>query len=69
MLSPHEIATLLLVRGGSRPLDLDDVDVQALLSHQLIALEPTDAGPGQPRVTLHGQALLQALGVVRPAAV
>ena len=68
MLSPHEIATLLVVRSGSHPPDLDDVDVQALLSHQLITLEPTDAGPGQPRVTLHGHALLQALGVARPSA-
>lgn len=65
MLSPHEIATLVLMCGDSQPRDLDTIDVETLLSLQLITLECAGAGVSAPRVTLQGHALLKSLGVIR----
>ncbi|MFT0734493.1 hypothetical protein [Ralstonia wenshanensis] len=65
MLSPHEIATLVLVCGDSQPRDLDTVDVEALLALQLLTLERPSPGVTAPRVTLQGHALLKSLGVLR----
>lgn len=65
MLSPHEIATLVLMCGDTKPRDLDAADVEALLVHQLIALEHLSSGASEPHVTLQGHALLKSLGVVR----
>lgn len=65
MLSPHEIATLVLVCGDSQPRDLDTIDVETLLTLQLITLECSSPGVSAPRVTLQGHALLQSLGVIR----
>jgi hypothetical protein len=65
MLSPHEIAALVLVCEESKPRDLDMADIEALLAHQLITLEPMDSGLSEPRVTVQGHALLKSLGVIR----
>jgi hypothetical protein len=65
MLSPHEIATLVLLCGDSQPHDLDTVDVETLLALQLITLESPSPGVSTPRVTLQGHALLKSLGVLR----
>nr|WP_311528021.1 hypothetical protein [uncultured Ralstonia sp.] len=65
MLSPHEIATLVLVCGDLQPRDLDTVDVETLLALQLITLERSSLGVSEPRVTLQGHALLKSLGVLR----
>ena len=65
MLSPHEIATLVLVCGDSQPRDLDTVDVETLLALQLLTLERPSPGVTAPRVNLQGHALLKSLGVLR----
>jgi len=65
MLSPHEIATLVLLCGNSQPRDLDTVDVETLLALQLLTLERPSPGVSEPRVTLQGHALLKSLGVLR----
>ncbi|GCB04454.1 hypothetical protein PSUB009319_20850 [Ralstonia sp. SET104] len=65
MLSPHEIATLVLVCGDSQPRDLDTVDIETLLALQLITLERPSPGVSEPRVTQQGHALLKSLGVLR----
>ena len=52
MLSPHEIATLVLLCGNSQPRDLDTVDVETLLALQLLTLERPSPGVSEPRVTL-----------------
>jgi len=65
MLSPHEIATLVLVCGDSQPRDLDTIDVETLLTLQLITLECSGLGVSAPRATLQGHALLKSLGVIR----
>ncbi|MCT7295478.1 hypothetical protein N5I84_04820 [Ralstonia sp. CHL-2022] len=65
MLSPHEIATLVLLSGNAQPRDLDTLDMETLLSLQLVTLERPSPGVSQPRVTLQGHALLKSLGVLR----
>lgn len=68
MLSPHEIAALVLMCEESKPRDLDTADIEALLAHQLITLEPMDSGLSEPRVTVQGHAFLKSLGVIRTPA-
>ncbi len=62
MLSPHEFATLVLINEGSDPRELDCVDVDALLTHQLVTLDSS-----RPVLTTHGGAFLKALGHARQA--
>lgn len=65
MLSPHEIAALVLVNGGSTPPDLDTADIEALLAYQLITLEHLSPDHSEARVTTEGHALLKSLGILR----
>lgn len=39
MLSPHEFATLMLVKDTSDPAGLNRAELDALVEHQLVALE------------------------------
>jgi len=61
MLSPHEIATLILLRDARSPYDLDPLDLDALMQHQLIALESCPYGHLRPRITDRGTSLLKAV--------
>ena len=65
MLSPHEVATLLLVKDAPERIESDRAELGALHELQLIASEP--AGPGFlfPRVTARGDAVLRAFARVR----
>lgn len=65
MLSHHEFATLVLVNDSADPMELDRADVQTLLAHQLVTLEPLGPNHSRPRVTTQGYAFLQAFGRVR----
>lgn len=65
MLSPHELATLLLIHDGPAihdPRELDPIDLGALVAKDLVILEPTEAHPHSPRLTCHGQSMLKAMG-------
>ena len=62
MLSPHEFATLLLVHDVQDQLELDPVDLEALLERGLVSLEECAADRWCPRITEHGYALLRAVG-------
>lgn len=46
MLSAHEFATLMLVKSAPDQIDLDREDLNALLEHQLVALEEMGSGAG-----------------------
>lgn len=62
MLSPHEIATLLLVKGSPMPLvDLDPTDLASLLEQELIQLDVESYGRTCPRLTGLGDTLLKAV--------
>ncbi|WP_354687522.1 hypothetical protein [Cupriavidus necator] len=62
MLSPHEIATLILVKDAPAPLDLDPSDLDTLLERQLVMLEARPSGQACPRLTQRGRFVLKAVG-------
>ncbi len=65
MLSPHEFATLMLVKSASDQFGLSHEDLDALLTHQLIALDKDPPGQLRPYVTRHGEAVLRAVARAR----
>ncbi|MEM5423320.1 MULTISPECIES: hypothetical protein [Paraburkholderia] len=61
MLSPHEFATLMLVKAAPEQIDLDREELDTLLEHQLVALEQLASGGQLPRLTRDGDSVLQAI--------
>lgn len=61
MLSPHEFATLMLVKNAPDQIDLDRAELDTLLERQLVALEQLASGSQRPRLTRHGDSVLQAV--------
>jgi hypothetical protein len=60
MLSPHEFATLMLVRDAANEIS-DRAELDALIERQLVALEERASGDSRPRLTRDGNTLLEAL--------
>lgn len=60
MLSPHEFATLMLLKDAPDLLNLDGADLEALLDRQLITLENLTSGQQRPLITHDGQMYLKA---------
>jgi hypothetical protein len=65
MLSPHEFATLMLLKDAPDQIDLDRADLEALLERQLITLEKLTSGQRRPLVTLNGHSVLKAAARIR----
>jgi len=65
MLSPHEVATLLLVKDAPERIEADRAELGALRALQLIANDSPEAGFAIPRVTPRGDAVLRAIARVR----
>jgi hypothetical protein len=65
MLSPHEFATLMLLKDAPDSIDLDRADVEALLEHQLITLETPTSGQLRPLITMNGDSVLKAAARIR----
>ncbi|WP_206997411.1 hypothetical protein [Trinickia mobilis] len=61
MLSPHEFATLLLVKDAPNQVDMDREELDALLEHQLVQLESLASGRQQWRITEYGDSALKAI--------
>jgi hypothetical protein len=61
MLSPHEFATLLLVKHAPDATDLDRNELKTLLEQRLVALEQTVNGIALPTLTPGGHSLLRAM--------
>jgi hypothetical protein len=61
MLSPHEFATLMLVKDAPDQTGLDRAELDTLLERQLVALEHLASGHQRPRLTRDGDAILQAV--------
>ncbi len=62
MLSPHEIATLILVTRSPEQVELSRADLLALRDKRLVQLVCVTSGLILPFVTPVGHALLVALG-------
>ncbi|MFL9912870.1 hypothetical protein PQR75_41910 [Paraburkholderia fungorum] len=60
MLSPHEFATLMLLKDAPDPLSLDSADLGALLARQLVTLDQLASGQQRPLVTDDGRLFLKA---------
>lgn len=65
MLSPHEIATLMLVKDYADGVELDLADLDTLLERQLVTLEKRNSGQNRPRITHRGHSILKAVGRCR----
>ncbi|RDK08264.1 hypothetical protein DN412_21580 [Cupriavidus lacunae] len=62
MLSPHEIAALILIEDSTDLLCLDPMTINALVGHQLVTIENGSSGQGSPRLTHLGLSVLKAVG-------
>jgi hypothetical protein len=60
MLSPHELATLMLVHSAPDQIDTTRVELDTLLDCRLISLEPRVGGWWRPMLTRAGAHLLEA---------
>ncbi|GLU33030.1 hypothetical protein WKR88_10450 [Trinickia caryophylli] len=61
MLSPHEFATLLLVKDAPNQIDMDREELDALLEQQLVQLENLASGHQQWRLTESGNSTVKAM--------
>lgn len=61
MLSPHEFATLMLVRHAPDQIDMNRAELDALLERQLVMLEHTAGGHRRAHLTDRGRSFLDAL--------
>lgn len=61
MLSPHEVAALLLVKDGRALMHLDRTELEVLRQHQLITLENREATEIRARVTCLDDSMLRAM--------
>lgn len=61
MLSPHEFATLLLVKDAPNQVDMQREELDALFERQLVQLERLASGRQQWRVTESGDSALRAI--------
>lgn len=61
MLSPHEFATLLLVKDAPNQLDMEREELDALLERQLVQLEKLASGNQRWRLTETGDTTLRAI--------
>ncbi|HXZ07828.1 MAG TPA: hypothetical protein VEI25_07195 [Paraburkholderia sp.] len=60
MLSPHELATLMLVHSAPDQIDTTRVELDTLLDCRLVALEPRVGGWRRLTLTPAGAHLLEA---------
>lgn len=65
MLSPHEIATLILVRDAPDQIEANRAELSTLLERELIALDQAERGMARPRITETGNSVLQACSRMR----
>jgi len=58
MLSPHEFATLMLVRSAPDQVDMNRTELDTLLERQLVSLEQLAEGHRRLSLTQSGRSLL-----------
>ena len=66
MLSPHEIAALLLLGDAQEIDDIEPEHLDSLLAHKLVTLEQGhDTNNAYPRLTKQGHSVLEAVRRIR----
>ncbi|QEZ49092.1 hypothetical protein D2917_31165 (plasmid) [Cupriavidus oxalaticus] len=62
MLTPHEVATLILIRESAPNLSqLDRSVIDSLIERKLVRLDAAVAGQDNPRITAEGCVMLGAI--------
>ena len=62
MLTPHEVAALMLIEEAAPNIaDLDRAAIEALVERHLVRLESVDSGHKRPSITSRGSDMLNAL--------
>ncbi|MGA9911824.1 MAG: hypothetical protein WBR17_04705 [Paraburkholderia sp.] len=61
MLTPHEFATLMLVREGPDQIDPGRAELDTLVERHLVAMERLASGRQQPHLTDDGDSILKAV--------
>jgi hypothetical protein len=67
VLSPHEFATLMLVESAPEQVELNRIDLAALLERRLVSFESPADTPRRPALTPTGQFVLEAAARYRQA--
>ncbi|AUT61526.1 MULTISPECIES: hypothetical protein [Paraburkholderia] len=65
MLSPHEFATLMLIKDAPDQIELGRAELDTLLQRQLISLENLASGRPRAHVTSDGDSILKAVSRMR----
>ncbi|SKD04851.1 hypothetical protein [Paraburkholderia hospita] len=65
MLSPHEFATLMLVKDATDHIELDRADLDALQERQLVRLQRLSSGHQRAEITVNGHSILEAVARIR----
>ena len=65
MLSPHEFATLMLVKDAPDQVELNRADLDVLLESQLVRLQRLASGHQRAEITVNGHSLLKAVAGIR----
>jgi hypothetical protein len=65
MLSPHEFATLMLVKHAEQSVDFDQADLLTLIERKLVVFDNSARATDLPRVTDSGHALLARFHALR----
>jgi hypothetical protein len=61
MLSPHELATLMVVKDAPDQIELDRMELHTLLEWELVRVEVLHSGHLQARIMPTGHGVLQAI--------
>lgn len=67
MLSPHEFATLKLIKDAPDQIELDRAELDVLLERQLISLDKLASERLRPQITRDGDSMLKAIARMYPA--
>jgi len=65
MPSPHEFATLMLVKDAPEQVELNRADLDALLERQLVTLQRLSSGHQRAEITVNGHSILNAVARIR----
>ncbi len=68
MLSPHEFATLMLVKSAPDQVERDRVDLATMIERQLVLFERSEGDRRRPVLSPSGYSVLDAAERYRPAA-
>ena len=63
MLSPHELATLMLLNGNDRRIESLEPDVLALRHYELVEVHELRGGMAALQISARGRDLLRRLGM------